>query len=226
MSAVLVVVLAACSSSKPSVTAAPTTTLATSAVLQAVSLQAKDASSPNTVTTIIDGDQVADQVSLDLCGGTFPSEALRVARHQVALRSGDQPGAMSTEALMYRSRAATAQAFAELLRARRECPTGLVPSPVEGEPAMKSVFHASPDATWPAVAGVDRLAFDVTLADAKGDTMRMVAVYLRRGRVVVALYFRPGALPRVDGLVGHPTPAAVAGTIAARLASLPASDVG
>ena len=62
------------------------------------------------------GNEVTGQVTLDLCNGTYASEALRTARRQVDLT--DQPGKLwlSTEAVLYGRAADTAQAFTRAAR--------------------------------------------------------------------------------------------------------------
>ena len=57
------------------------------------------------------------------------------------------------------------------------------------EPTSTTHFNAAPDANWPATATVDRVAFDMVTTDVAGDTNHSVAVYLRRGRVLLGLYF-------------------------------------
>jgi hypothetical protein len=99
---------------------------------------------------------------------------------------------MSTEAVLYRSPAAATQAFAELKRAAAHCPATPVTSPV-GEPTVTTTFNPAPDRTWPQVPGVSRLAFSFNTTDDLGNTSNVVAVYLHRGRVLLALYFDNGA---------------------------------
>ena len=54
-------------------------------------------------------------------------------------------------------------------------------------------FNAAPDGAWPQVAGVERRAFDFTTTDDTGQAQRSVAVYLRRGRALMGIYFpQPG----------------------------------
>jgi hypothetical protein len=146
------------------------------------------------------GDQVAGQVSLDLCAAHFPSEALRTSRWQVGVADPKGNETMSTEALVYRDVNATTQAFSELRAARANCPTGFVTSAVDGEPPLKTVFNASPDASWPATPGVDRLAYDTTVSDQHGHTDRSTSVYLRHGRALLAIYFDGTATqPSISG---------------------------
>jgi hypothetical protein len=163
------------------------------------------------------------QPTLDLCNGTFPSESLRTARLQVAAIDGRGSIALSTEAVLYRNAAATAQAFAELKSVSANCPASPVTSPV-GEPPVITRFGAAPDAAWPQVATVERLAFDFVATDETGQTQHSVAVYLRRGRALMGLYFNQpdGAQSPVGG---QTTIASITDLFATRLAQLPASVV-
>jgi hypothetical protein len=137
---------------------------------------------------------------LDLCNGSYPSESLRVARLQDAAIDGTGRAVLSTEAVEYKNAAATAQAFRELKHVAATCPTGPVVSPV-GEPTSTTKFLAAPDADWPRVDSVDRVAFRFTTTDASGQSQRSVAVYLRRDRFLLGIYFpRPdGAQPAIRG---------------------------
>ena len=60
-----------------------------------------------TSQTIPGGDQVQGQVTLDLCGTHFPSESLRIARHQITLTSPGGSGSaetISNEVVIYQFR--------------------------------------------------------------------------------------------------------------------------
>jgi hypothetical protein len=171
------------SPSSPSTPADP----ATAALAQMVVNQG-DVPSTVGVQPLVGGDQVSGQTTLDLCNGTFPSESLRSARLQVAVvdSQGDTP--ISTEAVAYQNPAATAKAFTELKATAAACPSNPVVSPV-GEPTVATKFNPAPDGSWPQVAGVDRLAFDFVSTDGTGQTHHSVAVYLRRGRFLMGVYF-------------------------------------
>jgi hypothetical protein len=84
------------------------------------------------------GRQVRNEVTLDLCGYRFKSEALRLARHQVAyVKQGAKPEALSNEVVAYKSGGA-ARAMSELRAAIAHCPRGYVPSKVQGVGPMKN----------------------------------------------------------------------------------------
>jgi hypothetical protein len=152
------------------------------------------------VDTIPNGNQVQGETTLDLCNGTFPSEGRRTARRQVQVFDsiGDTP--LSTEAVLYGHASDASQAFAELKRVARDCPATPVVSPV-GEPTALTVFGANPDNSWEHTADVDRLAYDVTETRDPALTTHAVLVYLRRGRVLMGLYFSEpdGTQVAVDG---------------------------
>ena len=129
---------------------------------------------------------------------------------------------LSTEAVLYQNAAATAQAFSELRATAAACPPTSVPSPV-GEPAVTTTFNPRPDASWPQTPTVERLAYDFVATDGQGVTQDSIAVYLRRGSVLMGLYFpTPGAPPAI---YGQSSIAATVGLFAARMAKLPASVV-
>ena len=63
-----------------------------------------------------------------------------------------------------------------------------MPSPV-GEPTVTTEFAAAPDRAWSRTPNVERLAYDLTTTSDTGDTRRAIVVYLRRGRVLMGVYF-------------------------------------
>ena len=191
--------------------------------LSALLVQPRDTTSALSVHLLPGGDQVNGQATLDLCNGTFPSESLRTARLQDVAVDTSGAAILSTEAVLYRSAAATKQAFQELRRVAGTCPKGPVTSPVGGA-TFSTTFHKPPDGLWPNTASVEREAFSLTMTDDKGASAESVAVYLRRGRVLLGVYFsKPnGEQPPIDG---HTTLADIVGAFAARIAQLPAGFV-
>jgi hypothetical protein len=186
-------------------------------------VQGSDVSPPATVEPLGDGNRVDGTVTLDLCNGTFPSEALRTGRLQVVARDDQGNTTLSTEAVLYRNGKAAQQAFGEITTTVASCPATPVESPV-GEPTVTTRFNPAPDAGWPQQAGVERQAFDFVTTDDVGQAQHSVAVYLRRGRVLEGVYFgQPdGAQPPVDG---QTTVAGIVNVFAGRMAQLPASVV-
>jgi hypothetical protein len=194
-------------------------------VLAQLSVQQPDVPDTFTVTVFPGGARVQDEVTLDLCGASYPSERLRVARRQVGVVDGQQRLVLSTEAVAYRSGADTAQAFSELRAARASCPAGFRSSPGSAE-TFKTTFNPPPDTSWaPPPAGVERLGFDFVLTDEEGNTWPGAAVYLRRGRILLSVYlFRQpdSPMPEVDG---QTTLDGIVGVFATRLSQLPANIV-
>jgi hypothetical protein len=175
--------------------------------------------SDNSVALIPNGDQTTGTVTLDLCNGTFPSEALRTARLQVMELDGTLSGIMSTEAVLYRNAAATEQAFGELRSVQASCPGTPVPGKL-GLGSATTTFRAPPDVSWPKVAGVERQAYDFDSVNELGASSHSIAVYLRRGRALLALYFSrlPDPQPAV---AGKTTVETITEVFEKRLAALP-----
>jgi hypothetical protein len=217
----------------PAITTRPATTTPSSTVpadpsanaLSSLVIRQSDVSAADiTVQLIPGGDQVQGETTLDLCNGTFASEALRTARIQVAALDTQGNDLLSTEAVLYKTPVAAAQAFTELRTTAAGCPSTPVVSPV-GEPTVTTRFNASPDANWPAVATVERLAYDFVSTDSTGQSQRLIGVYLHRGRALVGIYFQtPDAAQPAIG--GQTTVAGIVNLIATRLAALPASVTG
>jgi hypothetical protein len=161
--------------------------------------------------------------TLDLCNGTFASEALRTARVQVTAFDGIATSLLSTEAVLYTNAAATQQAFSELQSVAAKCPSTPVVSPI-GEPAAITQFNAPPDGAWAATPSVTRLAYDFVSTDELGSTQHSIAVYLRRGRVLMGIYFPQPDAPQIS-VNGQNTIEKIVGVFATRMANLPASVV-
>lgn len=217
--------LAACSSSGPPKIQSTPGGTNNSAALPALSVQPSDVPSTFDVVLYPQGDQVQGQVTLDLCDATYPSEKLRIARRQVAVGDQQQQLVLSTEAVAYQSTSATQQAFSELRSAVAKCPNDFVQSPSAGVP-LKTTFNPPPDGTWAQVPNVERLAFDMTVTDQQGNANHTTAVYLRRGRILLGVYFffvPDEAIPSVDG---QTTVDGIVNVFATRLGRLPSSVTG
>jgi hypothetical protein len=191
------------------------------AVLGQLIVRPADVGPTRTVLLLRNGNRTS-QPTLDLCNGTFPSEKLRTAHLQVAAVNGAGTTSLSTEAVLYRNPAATEQGFAELRKVRAACPNTPVVSPVK-EATARTTFKAAPDGTWPRTPTVDRQAYNF-VTTAAGQSSASIAVYLRRGRVLVGLYFlQPNAAQAP--VAGKTTIAGIVGVFEGRLAQLPASVV-
>jgi hypothetical protein len=99
----------------------PSATHVSGATLEAIALKADDIGPDALEESVPKGDVVADQVTLDLCGASFKSEALRTARLQVAFKETIRRMIVSNEVVFYRT-GGTRQAYAELRRVASHCP--------------------------------------------------------------------------------------------------------
>jgi hypothetical protein len=183
----------------------------------------EDVRSSDSVGLLRGGDQVGTEPTLDLCNGTFPSEALRSARLQDAVADALDNTVLSTEAVLYQNAKASAQAFGELRNTAAHCPPTPVQSPYGG-PSLQTAFNPPPDSAWPQTSGVERVAYDLVTTDEGGQTQHSIAVYLRRGRVLLGVYFpqAPGVQPVVDAKTSIPD---IVSVFASRLANLPENVV-
>jgi hypothetical protein len=163
------------------------------------------------------------QPTLDLCNGTFQSEGMRTARLQVAAVDGAGTTVISTEAVLYSSAAGTAAAFSELKSVVAACPDHPVESPA-GQAPVTTRFQSPPDGSWPQVQSVERLAFSFDSISASGETSHSVAVYLRRGRALLGVYFSDPDSSHA-AVAGHTAISEVVNVFATRLAKLPLAAV-
>src|SRR4029077_6453436 len=97
-----------------------------------------------------------------------------------------------------------------------------VKSPVN-EGSAETRFNPPPDKTWSRTPSVERLAYSF-VTTAPGTRTTSIAVYLRRGRVLLGLYFpRPDdPQPAVDGKTSVES---IVGLFEARMARLPKTVV-
>jgi hypothetical protein len=213
----------------PSTTVPPAaSTDPSAALLNRLDVTQADAPNGYAVSLLQNGNLVTGQVTLDLCNGTFASESLRTARRQVDLTDPATNLVLSTEAVLYASPAATSQAFSELKARAANCPQTVLPPPPgeagQGALPAKTTFSAPPDGSWPAVAGVDRLAYAFTTTDQQGNTDNSIAVYLRNGRAFLGIYFsNPGQ--NEPTIAGKTTVEDIVNVFEQRLAALPAGAV-
>jgi hypothetical protein len=182
-------------------------------ILSKISLGSGDLPSGVQAIVLYGGLEVAGQITLDLCSNTYASEVLRVDRRQMAtLQSDGTTFTFSTEAVIYQDPAATLTAFAEIRTATAHCQEG-----------SDSAIGAS----WPAVAGVQRLAY-VTPAESSPATDTSPAsdiIYLRRGRILIGLYLNGTATTMPFAVAGSTSIETIVHVFEERLAALPASAV-
>lgn len=196
------------------------------AALPKLSVHQPDVADGLQVVLYPDGDRVVNEVTLDLCEATFPSEGLRVARRQTAVVNSDRDILFSTEAVGYQSEAATAQAFQELRSAQTNCSTGFEPSAAAGGVPLRTLFNPTPDRGWAAPpTGIERLVFDMLVVDEQGRGVHIAAVYMRRGRVLLGLYYYLLPSEPLPAVEGQTTVEAITNVFATRLSQLPAKVV-
>lgn len=213
-------------------------------VLDQISLTAADAAAGAEFALVDHGDEVVGQTSLDLCYANYPSEDQRVARHQVQAFNAVAGAWVSSEAVAYTDPAAAEQAMDELAAAAADCHTTSGSSSADGQdvslravrrasvPASRPAaddtltwtFDPDPAADWPQTPGVNRQAYSFQIADQAGDSSAYVTTYLRRGRILLAVYVTPPDSAR-DVIVNSPTQQRLVEVMSARLASLPEVDV-
>jgi hypothetical protein len=202
----------------------PPATSPSNRTLAHVGLRQSDLARGFSLQLIPGGNRVDAAPTLDLCNGNFASESLRRSRVQVVATDAQDDLALSTEAVLYSNGAATKQAFDELQHVASTCPDSPVASRV-GEPTVTTDFNAPPDRSWPQVAGVDRLAYDFETTSSSGQSQHSIAVYLRRGRALLGLYFSDADTPPT-AVAGQNTVQGIVEVFANRMAQLPDSLVG
>lgn len=191
--------------------------------LQALVLQQRDVPDRYRVAPIDGGRSVTDQPTLDLCEGTYPSETERVGRLQVSARDGAGSTTLSTEAVQYSSTDATAQAFAEVEQVAAQCKGSLTLDFGSGTPVETTVTEDA-DRSWHTTPGVERLAYTVADTDMiSGAESQQIVVYLRRGPLLMGLYF-PNASGKQMPVEGKTTIPEIVRIFEERLLNTPPGD--
>jgi len=139
--AVGIVVLAAAGASA-SVAADQSSASASSRSLASTVLKASQVDPGYRSEVIPGGQQVAGQVTLDLCYFTFPSESLRTARLQEAYVKASSDPEISNEVVTYRGVGAL-DALDELRLAVKSCPSTPRTGPTAGE-QQPVTWHETP----------------------------------------------------------------------------------
>jgi hypothetical protein len=161
-------------------------------VLNRVLLKASQVAPGYRLKTRADSYCVQACVTLDLCGFTFRSEALRTGRIQVNYTKSSKNLVLSNEVVSYVP-GGIAQAFAELNRAVATCPTGPVSSTVQGlGPITYRIKRLSTSTLLPGSIAL-RLS---TSGRARGRHFRALstAIYQHRGNVLSAVYISSTAI--------------------------------
>lgn len=159
---------------------------------------------PETITREIpNGRELKGEVTLDLCGFKFRSEALRVARVQLSyIRDTGGGPFLSNEVVAYKPGGA-AKAMKELRKAVATCPKGFVKSTIPGAGLIKNKFDPIKSQLFlPGSVGL----IDHITEKTNGKTLRFVSllVYQARGNVLSGVYsFGIVELPTVVHAAGQ-----------------------
>ena len=167
---------------------------------------------PSLTVAGLPGGNGLSQPTLDLCNRTYASESMRTARLQVVAVDDQGQTALSTEAVLYSSGAGTITAFEELKATPAACSD------------RTTRFGPAPDADWPQIPTVERLAFAFQTTDTSGDTDHSVAVFLRRGRALLGVYFSHTDAPTAV-VEGKTALGEIVNIFASRLAKLPLAAI-
>jgi hypothetical protein len=159
--------------------------------LDSVVLTAQQAGPGYTRYTMNGGRQVKGQVTLDFCGGGYPSEALRSRRFQTIYADQTGGAQLSNEVVRYTPGGAK-QALREVARRVRTCPRTPVQSPVPGHGAERylsvSLIH-DPGL----LAGSVAIKMTVEVTDNGRKVRReIIAVYQRHGNFLSGVYASGG----------------------------------
>ena len=144
------------------------------------------------------GSKVRGQVTLDLCGGGYRSEALRVQRIQRAYVRPGSPLQLSNEVVRYRSGGASL-ALRELKRRLTHCPRGAVKMPEPGAPRVAFRFkplHFS--GLLP-----NSIAVQIHATAQGGQTINSIATYQVRRGILSGVYTYGGSIAAQKGLALH-----------------------
>ncbi len=174
---VAAIVLAAALSASAAATAQP---------LRTTVLTPAQVGSGYRMSVIPQGTQVAGQVTLDLCGFSFPSESLRVARLQVSYTRTGSTLRVSNEVVRYRPGGAQ-RALREVAHAASHCPRGSVGSTVAGVGPITYRIGKIADSKLLAGAVALRVHFSGTIRGHKAVGTALV-VYQARGNVLSGVY--------------------------------------
>ena len=89
-----------------------------------------------------------------------------------------------------------------------------------------TLFNDPPDTNWARPPGsVERQAYSFESIDLTGNRFESIAVYLRRGRVLLGIYFTNPNQPR-SAVAGETTIPGIVSVMEKRLAALPQHVVG
>jgi hypothetical protein len=152
---------------------------------------------------IPDGDVVQGQVTLDLCGATFATEKLRLARLQISfIRNTGGGPFLSNEVVAYK-RGGAPTAMKELRAAVANCPKGFVKSTIPGAGLIRNRFDPIKSQKFlPGSVGlIDHITEKVKKKTLHFDSLM---VYQAHGNVLSGVYsFGVSQLPIVVHAAGQ-----------------------
>ena len=159
---------------------------ANTALLQKVVLKPSQLGAGYKLSQMPGGHEVQNEVTLDFCAATYPSEALRTARLQVLYDASGGSFHASNEVVTYRPGGAK-QALAEVTHEATVCPNGTVKTPPAGVTSL--VRHTQVVADAKLLPGaIAILETDTGVVKGKSITSSTMAVYQIRGNVLSGVY--------------------------------------
>lgn len=155
--------------------------------LATLGLQKTDFTTDVTLELITDGDTL-DSPTLDFCGGTYPSDDLRVTRRQMnAMTTDGGWTGISSEVVQYLNADAAKQAISEIVARKEVCVDGFKYTTTDANDTTIT-FHAAPGPdTTVLVPAEDRAIMHFTLDWGSTQATSFVA-YQIRGDTLIALY--------------------------------------
>ena len=159
---------------------------ADTALLQKVVLKPAQVGAGYKLSQMAGGHEVQNEVTLDFCDATYPSEALRTARLQVLYDANGKSFHASNEVVTYQPGGAK-QALAEVTHEAAVCPNGTVKNPPAGVTSL--VRHTRVVADPRLLPGsIAILETDSGVVKGKSMTSTTMAVYQISGNVLSGVY--------------------------------------
>jgi hypothetical protein len=147
------------------------------------------------------GANVRGQVTLDLCGQKYRSEALRLERIQLLYARPGSPLRLSNEVVRYRP-GGTATAFRELRHAVAHCPSGPVQMPEPGSPRL--TFRLTPLHLSGLLPHSIALQIHATgTSQGRRFVINSIVTYQARGSILSGVYTYNGSIAAQKRLAVH-----------------------
>ena len=159
---------------------------ADTALLQKVVLKPAQLGAGYKLSQMPGGHEVQNEVTLDFCDATYPSEGLRTARLQVLYDAAGNPFHASNEVVTYQPGGAK-QALAEVIHEAAVCPNGTVKNPPAGVTNLVRHTHVVADSKL-LPGSIAILETDSGVVKGKSMNSTTMAVYQIRGNVLSGVY--------------------------------------